>query len=145
MTPEDDVEAVHRRRLEAGAAYFEAGNTARAETLFTHAAEVAPPGPARAAALARLARLYHYAGDQRIAVKLFRESLEHAETDPSLQAEGADGPATSLFFLREDLPEALEHARFAARIAAAEGNRGALAVALGTQGTSKRFSVAGKP
>jgi DNA-binding CsgD family transcriptional regulator len=134
MTPDDDVEAVHRRRLEAGAAYFEAGNTARAETLFTQAAEVAPAGPARAAALVRLARLYHYAGDQRVAVKLFRESLEHAGTDPSLQADAADGLATSLFFLREDLPEALEQARFAARIAASEGNRGAVAVALGTQG-----------
>jgi len=134
LTPQDDVEAAHRRRLEAGAAFFEAGDTARAQTLFTQAAEIARPGPARAAALSRLARVHHYAGDQRIAVKLFRESLEHAGTDPSVQADAADGLATSLFFLREDLPEALEHARFAARIAAAEGNRGALAVALGTQG-----------
>jgi DNA-binding CsgD family transcriptional regulator len=134
LTPQDDVEAAHRRRLEAGAAFFEAGDTARAETLFTQAAEIARPGPARAAALSRLARVHHYAGDQRIAVKLFRESLEHAGTDRSLQADAADGLATSLFFLREDLPEALEHARFAVRIAAAEENRGALAVALGTQG-----------
>ena len=134
LTPQNDAEAAHRRRLEAAAAYFEAGNTARAQTLFTQAAEIARPGPARAAALSRLARVHHYAGDQRIAVKLFRESLEHAGTDRSVQADAADGLATSLFFLREDLPEALEHARFAARIAAAEENRGALAVALGTQG-----------
>jgi DNA-binding CsgD family transcriptional regulator len=132
LTP--DVDGGHRRRLEAGAAYFEAGNTARAETLFTEAAQLAPSASARAAALVRLARLNHYAGDQRIAAKLFRESLKHAGTDPSLQAEGADGLATTLFFLRENLPEALEHARFAARIAAAEEDRGALAVALGTQG-----------
>jgi DNA-binding CsgD family transcriptional regulator len=134
LTPQNDAEAAHRRRLEAGAAFFEAGDTARAQTLFTQAAEVARPGPARAAALSRLARVHHYAGDQRIAVKLFRESLEHAGTDRSIQADAADGLATSLFFLREDLAEALEHARFASRIAAAEGNRTALAVALGTQG-----------
>jgi DNA-binding CsgD family transcriptional regulator len=134
LTPQDDAEATHRRRLEAGAAYFEAGNTARAQTLFTQAAEVARPGPARAAALSRLARVHHYAGDQRVAVELFKESLDDAGTDSSVRADAADGLATSLFFLREDLPEALGHARFAARIAAEEGNRGALAVSLGTQG-----------
>jgi DNA-binding CsgD family transcriptional regulator len=134
MTPDNEVDAAHRRRLEAGAAYFEAGNTPRAETVFTQAAQLAPSGSARAAALVRLARLYHYAGDQRIAVKLFRESLEHAGTDQSIQADAADGLATSLFFLREDLPEALEHARFAVRIAEADRSDGALALALGTQG-----------
>src|SRR5204862_6925610 len=111
-------EAARRRRREAGAAYFEAGNATRAQTLFTQAAEIARPGPARAAALSRLARVHHYAGDQRIAVKLFRESLEHAGTDRSVQADAADGLATSRFFLREDLPEALGHARVAARHAA---------------------------
>jgi DNA-binding CsgD family transcriptional regulator len=134
LTPQDDTEASHRRRLEAGAAYFEAGNTARAETLFGQAAEAAPPGVTRAAALSRLARVHHYAGDQRIAVKLFRKSLEDAGTDPSLRADAADGLANSLFFLREQLPEASDHARLAAQIAEEEGNRGALAVALGTQG-----------
>jgi DNA-binding CsgD family transcriptional regulator len=143
LTPQDDVEAAHRRRVEAGAAFFEAGDTAHAQTLFTQAVEIAQPGPARAAALSRLARVHHYAGDQHIAVKLFRESLEHAGTDRSVQADAADGLATSLFFLREDLPEALEHARFAARIAAAAEDRGALAVALGTQGHIE--AVLGRP
>jgi DNA-binding CsgD family transcriptional regulator len=135
LTPPDDAEAVHRRRLEAGAAYFESGDTARAQTLFTQAAEDARPGPERAAALSRLARVHHYAGDQRIAVELFRKSLDEAGTNPSVRADAAEGLANSLFFLREDLPEALDHAHFAAQVARDEADRGALAVALGTQGT----------
>ena len=135
MTPPDDTEAVHRRRLEAGAAHFESGDTARAQTLFTQAAEDARPGPERAAALSRLARVHHYAGDQRIAVELFRKSLDEAGTKPSVRADAAEGLANSLFFLREDLPEALDHAHFAAQVARDEADRGALAVALGTQGT----------
>jgi DNA-binding CsgD family transcriptional regulator len=134
LTPQDDAEAVHRRRLEAGAAYFESGDTARAQTLFTQAAEAARSGSEHAIALSRLARLHHYAGDQRIAVELFRRSLDEAGTNPPVRADAADGLASSLFFLREDLPEALSHARFAARVARDEVNRGALAVALGTQG-----------
>ena len=134
LTPQGDAEAAHRRRLEAGAAYFEAGNTARAQTLFTQAAAVAQPGPARAAALSRLAGVHHYAGDQRIAVKLFRESLEQGGTHRSVHADAADGLANSLFFLREDLPEALAHARLAVQTAQEDRDDGALAVALGTQG-----------
>jgi DNA-binding CsgD family transcriptional regulator len=134
LTPERDAEAAQRRRLEAGAAYFESGDSARAQTLFTQAAETARAGPERAAALSRLARVHHYAGDQRIAVELFRRSLDEPGTNPSVRADAADGLATSLFFLREDLPEALSHARFAVGVARDETDRGALAVALGTQG-----------
>jgi DNA-binding CsgD family transcriptional regulator len=133
LTPNEDPEAARRRRLEAGAAYFEAGNTGRAQALFGEAAETARAGPQRAAALSRLARVHHYTGDQRIAVELFRESLVEAGKDSSVRADAADGLANSLFFLREDLPEALSHARYAARIAKEDGN-GQLAVALGTQG-----------
>ena len=134
LTPDEDPEAARRRRLEAGAAYFEAGNTGRAQALFAEAAETARAGPQRAAALSRLARVHHYTGDQRIAVGLFRESLIEAGKDSSVRADAADGLANSLFFLREDLPEALSHARYAARIAKEDGNDGQLAVALGTQG-----------
>jgi DNA-binding CsgD family transcriptional regulator len=134
LTPQDDAEAVHRRRLEAGAAYFESGDTPRAQGLFTQAAEAARPGPERAAALSRLAWVHHYAGDQRIAAELFRKSHDEAGADPSVRADAADGLASSLFFLREHLPEALHHARFAARVAGDEADHGALAVALGTQG-----------
>ena len=134
LTPQNDAEAAHRRRLEAGAAYFEAGNTPRAQALFSETAETAQVGPRRAAALSRLGRVHHYTGDQRIAVELFRESLAEAGEDSSVRADAADGLANTLFFLREDLPEALSHARYAARIAKEDGNYGQHAVALGTLG-----------
>ncbi len=134
LTPQPEVQAAHRRRLDAGAAHFEAGDTARARALFVEAAESAHAGSLRAEALCRLAQVYHYAGDQRIAVDLFRECLADQRTDPAVRGDAADGLANSLFFLREDLADALGHARSAARTAEEAENRAALAVTLGTQG-----------
>jgi DNA-binding CsgD family transcriptional regulator len=143
LTSHEDLEAAHRRRLEAGSAHFDAGNSARARALFVEAAEQAGNGPRRAEALSRLARLHHYAGDQRVAVELFEECLADPGADASVRADAAEGLATSLFFLREELANALHHARSAARAAEEEGKRGALAVALGTQGTIE--TVLGRP
>jgi DNA-binding CsgD family transcriptional regulator len=134
LTPQAETEAAHRRRLDAGSAHFEAGDTARALALFSEAAESAAAGSQRAQALVRLARLHHYAGDQHVAADLFRRCLADERADASVLADAADGLANSLFFLREELPEALVHARSGARIAEEQGNRAALAVALGTQG-----------
>src|SRR5919204_1727031 len=143
LTPEPEVEAAHQRRLDAGEANFEAGSTARARVLFAEAAEGAPAGSLRAEALSRLARVHHYAGDQRLAVQLFRECLADTKADAPVQADAAEGLATSLFFLREELAEALDHARTASRIADEDGSRGVLAVALGTQGMLE--AVLGRP
>jgi DNA-binding CsgD family transcriptional regulator len=143
LTPDPEVGAAHRRRLDAGAAHFEAGGTARARALFAEAAESADIGSLRAEALSRLARVHHYAGDQRLAVELFRECLADPQADGPVQADAAEGLATSLFFLREELADALGHARSAARIAEEDGSRTALAVALGTQGMIE--AVLGRP
>ena len=143
LTPEPEAEAAHRRRLDAGAAHFEAGATARARALFAEAAESADIGSLRAEALSRLARVHHYAGDQRLAVELFRECLADPQASAPVQADAAEGLATSLFFLREELADALGHARSAARIAEEDGSRTALAVALGTQGMIE--AVLGRP
>jgi DNA-binding CsgD family transcriptional regulator len=143
LTPESEAEAGHRRRLDAGAAHFEAGGTARARALFAETAEGADVGSLSAEALSRLARVHHYAGDQRLAVELFRKCLADPQADPLVQADAAEGLATSLFFLREELADALGHARSAARIAEEDGSRTALAVALGTQGMIE--AVLGRP
>src|SRR5205823_6307679 len=63
--------------------------------------------------------------------------------DAALRMEAHDGLATSLFFLRENLTDALSHSRSAARLAKERGDRAALAVALGTQGMIE--AVLGRP
>ena len=138
-----EPEAAHRRRLDAGAAHFEAGDTARALELFAEAAESTDVASQRSEALVRLARVHHYAGDQRLAVELFRTCLADPRAGAAVQADASEGLATSLFFLREELPDALGYARFAARIADKEGIRPAAAVALGTQGMIE--AVLGRP
>jgi DNA-binding CsgD family transcriptional regulator len=134
LTPQPDAKAAQRRQIDAGAAHFEAGSTARARALFADAAEGGDASSLRAEALSRLARVEHYAGDQRVAVELFRECLADPQADAPVQADAADGLATSLFFLREELAVAVDQARSAARIAEENGNRATRAVALGTQG-----------
>jgi DNA-binding CsgD family transcriptional regulator len=142
LTSTEDSSEAHRRRLDAAAAHFAAGSTARAEELIAEAAAAAPPGPRRAEASSRLARLHHYSGDQRLAVRLFRAALAEAGSDRAVQADAAEGLATALFFLREELDEALEHARSAAVIAE-PASPAAFAAALGTQGTIE--AVLGRP
>jgi len=143
LTPERDAEAAHRRRLDAGAAHFEAGDTVRALTLFAEARESARSAPERAVSLLRLAWVNHWAGDQRLAVELFRECLAEGHADAALRMDAHDGLANSLFFLRENLTDALSHSRSAARLAKERGDRAALAVALGTQGMIE--AVLGRP
>ncbi|HEU0245852.1 MAG TPA: LuxR C-terminal-related transcriptional regulator [Gaiellaceae bacterium] len=134
LTPRSETEAGDRHRLDAGAAYFEAGDTARARALLNEVADHAPSGSLRAEALSRLAWVHHYAGDQRVAVELFRECLADPGADAPVRVDAAAGLASSLFFMREELADALAHARSAVRMAKEVGNRAALAVALGTQG-----------
>src|SRR5205807_5243778 len=93
LTPERDAEAAHRRRLDAGAAHFEAGDTGRALALFAEAIERARSASERAAGLVRLAWVNHYGGDQRLAVELFRECLADARTDAAVRIDAENGLA----------------------------------------------------
>ena len=143
LTPQDDAESAHRRRLDAGAAHFEAGDTKRALALFSEAVECARSARERAAGLVRLARIHHYAGDQRLAVELFRECLADARADAAVRTDAEEGLGSSLFFLREDLAGAVRYCRSAARAAGERGDRATRAVALGTQGMIE--AVLGRP
>jgi DNA-binding CsgD family transcriptional regulator len=143
LTPPRQAGAAHLRRLDAGAAHFDAGDSARALSVFTEAVETAGAGSERAAALVRLARVHHYAGDQRLAVELFRECLADERADVEVRIDAADGLASSLFFLREDLAAALNAARDAARLARDHAEADSLAVTLGTQGAIE--AVLGRP
>ncbi|MGH3137700.1 MAG: ATP-binding protein, partial [Gaiellaceae bacterium] len=134
LTPSSEADAGDRHRLDAAAAYFEAGESTRARTLFMAVAERQPSGSLHAEALCRLAWVHHYAGDQRVAVEVFRECLADPEAVAAVRVDAAAGLASSLFFLREELADALAHARSAVRVARKADDRLPLAIALGTQG-----------
>jgi DNA-binding CsgD family transcriptional regulator len=86
LTPPDRALARWRRRVDAGAYLFRAGDTARARRDLEALAEEMPPGPERAGALLVLAMiLLHDAGDP-MAVRVLEEALEEASADRMLQA-----------------------------------------------------------
>ena len=87
LTPAEDVEDVRRRILDCAARHHEAGDGGRAIALLEQAREVAPPGPARAAVVARLARTVADVVDRGKAVDLYREALAEARGNPALEAE----------------------------------------------------------
>jgi DNA-binding CsgD family transcriptional regulator len=55
LTPPEDTQDIVRRGVEAAGHHFDAGNAVRAQELFVEMAAAAPPGPARAEILWRLA------------------------------------------------------------------------------------------
>ena len=86
LTPLDQAPARWRRRADAGAYLFRAGDTARARHDLEALAEEMPAGAARAEALLVLAEvLLHDAGDP-VAVPVLEEALEEASADRLLQA-----------------------------------------------------------
>lgn len=134
LTPADRPDRRSRRIIAAAGYHFESGDAGRALRLLTDVVAEMPTGREQAVALSRLARIHNYEGDQRMAVGLFRQVLGEADGDASISADAAEGLATSLFYLREDLEEALRHARLAVRLAEKAGDREAAVIALGTQG-----------
>jgi len=134
LTPPEDVEAAHRRRLDAGAAYLEAGDTTRARQRFEEAAAVAAAGRRLAEALSRLARVHVFEGDRRQSAELCRRALTEVGDDLELRSEIEEGLAVSYYFLRENLSSAAAHARSAVEAARAVGESRALAEALAAQG-----------
>jgi DNA-binding CsgD family transcriptional regulator len=134
LTPAEDTEAAHRRRLEAGAAHFEAGDTRRAHELFAQATDRAPGGAMRAEALNRLARLQVFEGGRREAAALFEQALAEGGDDLELRSEAEEGLAVSYYMLRENLVAAAVHAHSAVEAARRLGRPSALAEALSGQG-----------
>ena len=90
LTPAEDVEDVRRRVLDCADRLREAGDGGRAIALLEQALEAAPPGPARAAVLVRLAYTVAELVDPRKAVDLYREALAEAEGDAGPR--GRDSP-----------------------------------------------------
>jgi DNA-binding CsgD family transcriptional regulator len=115
-----------RRLMEAASNSFEAGDADRARALFEEVAALAPAGPSRAEALARLARAHGFASDLRVAADLYRRAIEEAEPVSATCAEAEEGLAVALMRQLEDLPGAARHAARAIEIAESLGDGHAL-------------------
>ena len=126
------AEAAHRRRMDAAYCLFESGDSRRARVLLEEIAAVLPPGPGRARALIRLARVRSYDDDLSAAESLFHQAIAEAGADEALRATAQEGVAATLFRLRERLTDAASHATDAARSAGERGDTGLHAEALGS-------------
>ena len=113
---------------------FLAGDTVRARELLEQALAAARTGSARAAALVILAQLARFEGDQPQSAAFARQALAQPGTDDRVRAEAARNLATTLFFMREELESALEHAALAADLAARSGAVALQAQSLGEKG-----------
>jgi DNA-binding CsgD family transcriptional regulator len=131
LTPPGERLDVLRRTMEAGFCAFQTGDARRARELLDGVVAELEPGPDRARALINLARVRSYDDDLRAAEPLFRQALEEAGSDDALLAAAGQNVASILFRLRERLPEAIEYASTAARVATAAGSAGDLGEALG--------------
>ena len=122
LTPESDHGAIHRRRITAALYSFDSGDPERAVVLLEDALAAASTGDERAEALATLSRLHRFQGDQPLAAELARRALDEPDAGGLMRAEAAQGLAAALFFLRQDLEEAVGFATLGAELAAGVGD-----------------------
>jgi len=122
LTPDSDTGDLHRRTIAAALHHFDAGDPARSVELLDQAFAAASGGSERAEALAALSRIHRFQGDQPQAAVVARQALAEADAGDGVHAEAAQGLASTLFYLREELPEAVELASAAARGATRSGD-----------------------
>jgi ATP/maltotriose-dependent transcriptional regulator MalT len=133
LTPPRAAVDACRRKVDAAFCVFESGDSKQARELLEEIVSRLRPGQARARALVCLARVRSYDDDLLAAEALFRQALQEAAGDAELAAAAQEGVAATLFRLRERLDEAVEHAGAAATAAAASGDVGLQAEALGSR------------
>jgi DNA-binding CsgD family transcriptional regulator len=128
LTPPDQHLDLSRRRLDASAYEMRSGETARARIHLEPLLVGTVPGPIRAAALLRLARLGEESPVRSL--ELCRQAVAEAGNDP-LGAE-ANQLAAEMAMLSGDIHFAIEHARTAADLAERAGETALLIESLGT-------------
>lgn len=129
LTPSSDVASRGRRLLEAGRAYYEAGDPEHARRLLDDLIAWLPEGDERVEARWRLGTVLDETGHAEQAMELWRDGLA-ATADPGMTADLRRSLAyTSIF--TGSTADAMDHA--AAAVAGAEGSRDSrrLAYALG--------------
>jgi DNA-binding CsgD family transcriptional regulator len=134
LTPLERESDVRRRTIAAARHRFRTGDATAALALLEQALPSMPSGADRAHALALLQRVYRYEGDQLRAAELGREALAEPTTDDRVRAEAGSELASTLFFLRENLEEAMSAATIAVDSSAHEETRGLHAHAMAQKG-----------
>ncbi len=127
LTPPGDPE-LFQRHLDASSYEVRGGETVRARAHLEPLMAPDVPGPVRAAAMLRMARL----GEESPArsLQLCLQAVAEAGSDP-LEAEGHQ-LAAEMSMLSGDVPHALEHARRAVELAERAGETALLIESLGT-------------
>jgi DNA-binding CsgD family transcriptional regulator len=133
LTPPERAADVHRRVIAAASARFLAGETGRARTLLEEALPSIPAGGLRTKALVLLGQVHRYGGSQPRAAELLRQALAEPIADERLHADAAQGLASTLLFMREELGVARHHAAVAAELAARGDSPALLAEVLATK------------
>jgi DNA-binding CsgD family transcriptional regulator len=152
LTPSDLVDDLQRRTVAAARYSFIAGDTARARVQVEETLRNAREGSVRAEALVVLGLLHRYEGNQPLAAEVLRGALAEPGADERIRADAAQGLASTLFFMREDLEGALTHAALAAEFAARAGSpnlrleaiamKGLIEAALGRPGAASTLQAA---
>jgi DNA-binding CsgD family transcriptional regulator len=132
VTPPAQREEALGRAVDAAHYHFESGDSARAEAVLERVIGELGPGPSRAKALARLARVRSY-GPQDEASELFLQAVTEAGDDREILAVAHEGVSTCLFRMRVRLRDAMDHADLAARLALELGDEALAAEALGSK------------
>jgi DNA-binding CsgD family transcriptional regulator len=132
-TPAASRDALHRRRIAQAEYCMKAGDTGRAREVAAAALSVAPQGTHRAEALFYCGRSQMFGSDWRTAKDMLREALAEATAAPALAARIQLAFAQLFSMSREDVREALDHAKTAASLAEAAGRDDILGEALSLQ------------
>jgi DNA-binding CsgD family transcriptional regulator len=132
LTPRGRADDANRRAIDAAYLHFESGDSPRADVQLADVIARLPPGPQRARALVRLARVRSYRA-QRQAAELFLQAIQEAGDDRLTLAVAHEGVASCQFRMRERLTEAVDHAELAAGLALELGDRALAAEALGSK------------
>jgi DNA-binding CsgD family transcriptional regulator len=133
LTPGGDRVSARHRLCDAAYYHFESGDSRQSRALLEALLEQVSPGSERARVLTRLARVRAYDDDLRAPIDLNLQAIVEAGDNRAIRAEAHEGVAGALFRLREQLTDAVDHARAGVALAHEIGSDELMAEALGTQ------------
>lgn len=111
LTPPEDIEARHRRRVEAAEYHFAAGDPGRARLALEDMAAALPAGSIRASILRRLAKVRYRTDSCSVAAQLLTRALD--ETGDVMLRAGIERDLAWAVTLCGDVRDAAAHARSA--------------------------------